>query len=318
MLLNVLLFVLGLGVLAFGAEWLVRGATSVAIRFGIRPLVVGLTIVALGTSMPEFLLNAFALMEGEDALAIGNIIGSNISNIGLILGLSAIVLPVAVSRGVLKREYPVMIAVSLLFWGLATDGRMSRMDGFILVAGLILFFFWMIRSARGSSDIPGVDVPSADAPARTGPAARILFLTGGIVALAAGARLMVDAAVSIAHLLEIQPVVIGLTIVAIGTSLPELAASMACAFKKESEMSVGNIVGSNMLNILFVVGVVSVVQPVEVESSSVRIHFPVMMGISLLLYPLARSGYVLSRAGGVLLLTAFIAYMGYLIHPYIQ
>jgi cation:H+ antiporter len=211
-----------------------------------------------------------------------------------------------------------MIGVSLLFWVMATDGRMSRLDGAILVAGLILFIIWMIRSARGSSDIPGVEAPSPEEAERTGPTARILLLTGGIVALAIGARLMVDSAVSIAHLLEIQPVVIGLTIVAIGTSLPELAASMACAFKKESDMSVGNIVGSNMLNILFVVGVVSLVQPVEVESTSIRIHFPVMLGISLLLYPLARSGYKLSRVGGTILLTAFVAYMGYLIYPYIQ
>ena len=340
MLLHAIVFALGLGILYIGADWLVQGASSVALRFGLKPLIVGLTIVALGTSMPEFLLNFFAIMMGEDALAIGNIVGSNISNIALILGLSAIVLPMTVSRDALRREYPLMLVVSFLFWGLAADGSISRLDGGILVGGLAFFMVYLIRDsmahAKAMKDQPKVVIPAvphehedaspaekavsraltAIASRRFAPWARVILLVVGMAALGIGARLMVDSAVAIAELLRIHPVVIGLTIVAIGTSLPELAASMVCAIRKESDMSVGNILGSNMLNILFVVGVVSLIRPVDVEAEAIRIHFPVMIGFSLLLYPLARSGYTLSRAGGAVLLAGFLGYIGWLLYPY--
>ncbi len=340
MLLQVLVFLLGLGILYMGADWLVQGASSVALRFGIRPLVVGLTIVALGTSMPELLLNMFAMLLGEDGLAIGNVVGSNIANIGLILGLSATLLPLAISRQTLLREYPMMMAVMLLFWLLASDLLLSRLDGVILLSGLSMFMAWLIfDSVSHARSLPAEDkqtplLPHEDENAgpaerrvsqliarigssRLAPWARVVLLVAGIGALAMGAQLMVTSAIAIAELLQIHPVVIGLTIVAIGTSLPELAASLMCAAKKEADMSIGNILGSNMLNVLFVIGAVALMEPIQVEQETINVHFPVMLGFSVVLFPLARFGYELNRAGGIMLLAGFVAYMLYLLLPYI-
>lgn len=340
MLLQALVFLLGLGILYMGADWLVQGASSVALRFGIRPMVVGLTIVALGTSMPELLLNVFAVLLGEDGLAIGNVVGSNIANIGLILGLSATLLPLAISRETLLREYPMMMAIMLLFWLLASDLILSRLDGLILLSGLLMLMAWLIfdsvSHARSQPErekrpplVPHEDENAAPAERRVSkliarigsnrlaPWARVVLLVAGIGALAMGAQLMVTSAIAIAELLQIHPVVIGLTIVAIGTSLPELAASMMCAVKKEADMSVGNILGSNMLNVLFVVGVVATIQPITVEQETVNMHFPAMIGFSVVLFPLARFGYELNRTGGLMLLSGFFAYMIYLLLPFI-
>lgn len=342
MLVSVVVFLLGLGILYLGADWLVNGASSVAIRFGLSQMIVGLTIVALGTSMPEFLLNFFAVFIGEDSLAVGNIIGSNISNIALILGVGAVIYPIAVGRKALRREYPMMLAATLLFWGLAADGLINRIDGIILIGGLTAFMAYLVRSARQSRREHRASTPEdraehmrkhdplhPDRPQSVmgrflhwltrGSTAwiRFLFLFAGMVGLAVGARLMVNSAVDIAETLNISHVVIGLTIVAIGTSLPELAASIMCAIRQDSDMSVGNILGSNMLNILFVVGTVALIRPMRVETESLTTHFPVMIGFSLLLYPIARSGFKISRVGGIILLAGFAGYLIWLILPYV-
>ena len=332
MLLHSIVFILGLGILYLGADWLVQGASDVAKRFGIRPIIVGLTIVALGTSIPEFLLNFFAVLIGEDGLAIGNIIGSNISNIALILGISAAVAPLAIGKEVLKKEYPMMLAVTGLFYLLALDGLISRTDGMILVAGLIAFMVFIVtdsikhaKANGGAASAPAEELPEPTIATaalqklfsgpRTAPLVRVVLIVGGITALAIGARLMVDSAIGIATILEIAPLIIGLTIVAIGTSLPELAASLMCALKKEGDMSVGNILGSNMLNILFVIGFVAIIQPMKIEAETIQFHFPVMMAFSLVLYPLARKKHQLSRVHGILLLVAFVVYLVWLIYP---
>ncbi|NNF04156.1 MAG: calcium/sodium antiporter [Rhodothermales bacterium] len=342
MLTSSVVFLLGLGILYLGADWLVQGATSVAIRFGIPMLVVGLTIVALGTSMPEFLLNFFAVIVGEDSLAVGNIVGSNISNIALILGVSSVIYPITVGRGALRREYPMMLAATFLFWALSADGLVSRTDGIVLVVGLGAFMFYLVRSAQEgrrehreaepedrAAYIRKYDPLQADEPKSIvgrflnwltrGSTAwiRAILLFAGMVGLAVGARLMVESAVDIAEYLEISHVVIGLTIVAIGTSLPELAASVMCAVRQDSDLSVGNILGSNMLNILFVVGTVALIRPMHVETASITSHFPVMIGFSLLLYPIARSGCTISRFGGVVLLAGFAVYLLWLILPFV-
>ncbi len=323
-------FILGLGILYLGADWLVQGASAVAKRFGIRPLIVGLTVVAMGTSIPEFLLNFFAVMAGEDGLAIGNIIGSNISNIALILGVSAVLLPLAFDGNVLRKEYPMMLAVTGLFYILSLDGVLSRVDGIILLSSLVAFMVFIVNDAlkhaknssleRESVQDEEVD-PAANAFTRfvsqshIAPYFRVLLIIAGIAALAIGARLMVDSAVGIAELLQIAPIIIGLTIVAIGTSLPELAASLMSAFRNENDMAVGNVVGSNILNILFVIGFVAVIRPMEVEVETLQLHFPVLIGFSLLLYPLARTKHALSRIDGILLLIAFVVYLVWLIYP---
>jgi cation:H+ antiporter len=332
MLSQIVVFILGLGILYLGADWLIDGASEIAKRFGIRPLIIGLTIVALGTSLPEFLLNLFAVAAEEDGLAIGNIVGSNIANIALILGVSSFLMPLTFDGSALKKEYPIMLAATGLFYMLALDGNIARTDGMILVSGLVAFLVFVIKDAGSTSPINTVTAsPAQDDPLfvphsglkkwlhdeKTGPFMRVLLIVAGMAALAIGARLMVQAAVSMAEMLSIAPVIIGLTIVAIGTSLPELAASLMASAKEEADLSVGNILGSNLLNILFVIGVVAIIQPMEVDDQTLALHMPVMIGFSLLLYPLARRNHRLARPGGLLLLTGFLGYMIYLALPYL-
>lgn len=319
MLWQSLIFLVGIVVLYFGAEWLIKGAASIALKYGIRPLVVGITVVALGTSMPEFVINFFAAIQNEDSLALGNIIGSNICNIGLILGASALVLPLTISPTSLKKEYSIMMFVMVVFYLIALDGVIDKFDGFLLVGGLAAFLVFLVldarRHARRSSALQEVaEVESEDVKAPTWKKAT--HLIGGMIALAVGARLMVLAAVNIATSMGIDPVVIGLTVVAIGTSLPELAASVVGAMRNEMDISFGNVLGSNLLNVLFVVGLVAFIQPLSVEPVALQIHFPVMIGFGLLLLPLAWTGYRITRIEGGVLLTAFAGYLIYLVAPY--
>ncbi|MGA0255726.1 MAG: calcium/sodium antiporter [Rhodothermales bacterium] len=333
MLTQLVVFILGLGILYLGADWLIEGASELAKKFGIRSLIIGLTIIALGTSLPEFLLNLFAVAAEEDGLAIGNIVGSNIANIALILGISAIVMPLSVDGAVLKKEYPIMLAATGLFYLLALDGVISRLDGAILVSGLIAFLVFVIRDASTGEDQTDVTV-EAPAPEedpfgarsgikkwldheRLGSAMRILLIIAGMGALAIGARLMVQSAITMAAMLNINPVIVGLSIVAIGTSLPELAASLMASVRQESDLSVGNILGSNLLNILFVVGVVALIEPMQVDSETLNFHMPVMIAFSLLLWPLTRRHQRLGRPGAFIFLSCFLGYMGWLLYPYL-
>jgi len=321
MILDVLLFLLGLLILYYGAEWLIRGASGIALEYGIRPVVVGLTIVALGTSMPEFLVNFIAALGGEHHLALGNIIGSNISNIALILGASAIVLPVAVAPQILRKEYPMMLGAMVVFYVISLDGTISRTDGIFLVSCLAGFIGYLLYDAQNNataqSMIDEMDVDDDDDIDPSSPTDTTLmktaFLVGGTVGLALGAHFMVDSAVDIARSLGISQIVIGLTIVAIGTSLPELAASMVGAIKSEADLSVGNILGSNLLNVLFVVGTVSIMSPLDVEPSTLTIHFPVMLGICVMLLPIAWTRFEITRLEGSVLLATFLSYMTYIV-----
>lgn len=320
MLLNSILFFVGLLILYFGAEGLVQGASSVALQYGIRPVVVGLTVVALGTSMPEFLVNFFAVFADEAPLALGNIIGSNISNIALILGSSAVLFPLTVTPEILKREYPVMLGVMVVFYVSALDGVIGPIDGaamVLLLVGLGGYLFYETHQASSAAIIEQIedDLDAAD-PDMSG-LAKAGYLTGGMIGLAVGAHLMVDSAVSIAHYLGIATGIIGLTAVALGTSLPELAASMVSAAKSDSDMSVGNVMGSNVLNVLFVVGTISIFDPLEVESRALHVDFPIMIGFCVLFLPLVWTRYTLSRVGGIILLTSFVGYLTYLILPYV-
>jgi len=333
MLTQLVVFILGLGILYLGADWLIEGASELAKKFGIRSLIIGLTIIALGTSLPEFLLNLFAVAAEEDGLAIGNIVGSNIANIALILGISAIVMPLSVDGAVLKKEYPIMLAATGLFYLLALDGVISRLDGAILVSGLIAFLVFVIWDASTGEDQTDVTV-EAPAPEedpfgarsgikkwldheRLGSAMRILLIIAGMGALAIGARLMVQSAITMAAMLNINPVIVGLSIVAIGTSLPELAASLMASVRHESDLSVGNILGSNLLNILFVVGVVALIEPMQVDSETLNFHMPVMIAFSLLLWPLTRRHQRLGRSGAFIFLSCFLGYLGWLLYPYL-
>jgi cation:H+ antiporter len=320
MLLASLLFFAGLLILYVGAEGLVQGASSLALQYGIKPVVVGLTVVALGTSMPEFLVNLFAVVADESPLALGNIIGSNISNIALILGCSALVLPLTVTPEILRREYPVMFGVMVLFYLTALDGRIGTTDGAIMVLLLIGLGGFLIYDTRQASTAAVLDQIEGELEAADpdmSPLMKTVYLVGGMVGLALGAHLMVDSAVQIASYLGIATGIIGLTAVALGTSLPELAASMVSAAKSESDMSVGNVMGSNMLNVLFVVGVIALFEPLEVERRSIMIDFPVMLGFCGLLLPIVWSNYRISRVGATILLVGFFGYMTYLMLPYL-
>lgn len=333
MLFSSVVFLIGIVLLYFGAEGLVKGAATLALRYGLRPLVVGLTVVALGTSMPEFVINFLAALAGEDHLALGNIIGSNIANIALILGISALVLPLAVDRAMLRKEYPIMLGAMVAFYLLALDGVVSKIDGFLLVLGLIGFLIFIVVDTRrhaehaappataegttadGGDEVHIAEVNSGDLG--TSLRTKILYLGGGMVGLALGAHLMVDSAVDLAEYMGISNVVIGLTIVAIGTSLPELAASVVSAAKGEADLSVGNAMGSNLLNVLFVVGLVSMMRPLKVAPVSIEVHFPVMIGFCLLLFPLAWTDRCITRMEGSLMIVGFFGYMAYLVYPYL-
>lgn len=315
MVLYVFLFFLGLLVLYLGAEGLVQGASSIALQYGIRPVIVGLTVVALGTSMPEFLVNFFALLSGESTLAIGNIIGSNISNVALILGACAMTLPLAVAPEVLKREYPVMLGVMVLFYVCALDGVIGTWDGVLMVLillGLGAYVFYDARRTTTATILESMEgeVDSTDSELST--TAKSVYVLGGMGGLALGAHLMVDNAVAIADLMGIDHVVIGLTVVAIGTSLPELAASMVGTLKQEAGMTVGNVMGSNLLNVLFVVGTLSIAEPIAVAPNTLRLHFPVMLGFCALVVPLTWTDHEISRGEGALMVACFAGYMVYL------
>jgi len=311
MLINLGLLLVGLVVLYFGAEWLIRGASSIAIGMGLRPLVVGLTVVALGTSLPEFMTNVLAALQKADGLAIGNILGSNIANIGLILGITAVLMPLTVASSTLRREFPIMLGVQIAFYLLALDGVISRLDGALLLAALAGFLGYLIRDARRRGMGPD-DVVAA--PELTLPGwQKTLLLVGGMIGLALGAHLMVTGAVRIATTFEISPVVIGLTVVAIGTSLPELAASIVGVMRKETDLSVGNVIGSNLLNVLFVVGLVALLSPLRIDDEALHLHFPVMIGFCLLLL-LAWRREALLRWHGIFLLVAFAGYNGFVVY----
>jgi cation:H+ antiporter len=315
MVLYVFLFFVGLLVLYLGAEGLIQGASSIALQYGIRPVIVGLTVVALGTSMPEFLVNLFALLSGTSPLAIGNIIGSNISNVALILGVCAMTLPLAVTPDVLKREYPVMLGVMALFYVCALDGVISAFDGGMMVVILVGLGVYVFLDARRTSHaviLESMEGELDSASPELSSLAKGLYLFGGVVGLALGAHLMVENALEIADLLNIDEVVIGLTVVAIGTSLPELAASLVGALKQESDMTVGNVMGSNLLNVLFVVGTLAIADPISVEPETIRLHFPVMLGFCALIIPLTWWDHEISRLQGAFLVTCFVGFMTFL------
>ena len=315
MVLYVFLFFLGLLVLYLGAEGLIQGSSSIALQYGIRPVIVGLTVVALGTSMPEFLVNLFALLSGSSPLAIGNIIGSNISNVALILGVCAVTLPLTVGRDVMKREYPVMLGVMALFYVCALDGVIGTVDGILMVLlliGLGVYVFYDARRTSTATILESMEGELDTANPELSMLAKGGYVFGGMAGLALGAHLMVDNAVSIANLMGIDHVVIGLTVVAIGTSLPELAASMVGTLKKEASMTVGNVLGSNLLNVLFVVGTLAIAEPISVDAETLRLHFPVMLGFCALIVPLTWTNYEISRAEGAFMVACFCGYMIFL------
>lgn len=324
MALTLLLFFVGLILLYFGAEWLVAGSSSGALRFGIPPLIVGLTVVAFGTSAPELLVSLLALTEGKDGISIGNIIGSNIANIALILGCSSLINPIEVAPQVLRRDFPIMLIASLLLVLLCYDGQVSRLDGALMVGGMLTYIGYSIKRAMRISRERGVDLTEEVLdevveefegldPSQAPFWMDLLKIAGGVLGLAGGAYLLVESAVQIAHVLHIPDLVIGITVVAVGTSLPELATSVVAAYRKQSDISVGNVIGSNIFNILLVLGLVAVIWPMTLpDRDALLIDLLVMLGVSVLIWPIMRTGFRISRLEGGLLLVGYVAYTIYL------
>jgi cation:H+ antiporter len=308
MVFTLLLFFAGLLLLYYGAEYLVTGSSRLAFSFGIRPLVVGMTVVAFATSTPELLVSLFASIQGSADIATGNIIGSNVANIGLILGAAAILHPLTVSRRTLLREIPIMILSGLILYLMALDGLLSFGNGLTLFLLLLAFLIYCLR--LGKTEPAEEPEPRADAAAKSRRGADLVLILVGIVGLGVGAELMVRSAVTLARYFGLSELLIGMTIVALGTSLPELAASLMSAWKGEMDISVGNVIGSNIFNVLFVLGLCPMLRPLRVEPAVLKFEMPYMLVFSLLLIPLIWHKNGLGRRRGVVLLAGYLLFVG--------
>jgi cation:H+ antiporter len=318
MLIQIASFIVGIALLYFGAEWLVRGAARLARSFGVSALVVGLTVVAVGTSAPELVVSVLAVLRGQADMTVGNVIGSNISNIALILGISALIYPIAVRARLLSRGIPLMIAATILLALLVRDGWLGRSGGLVLVVALVGYFVYLLRST--DDELPEVEEEfdrnqqERDCcPRDESRVWNVGLATVGLVLLAGGAHLLVAAATVFARHIGMSDLVVGLTVVAIGTSLPELATSVLAAFRKEADIAVGNAVGSNVLNVLGVLGPTALIQPLAIAPSLLRFELPVMIGASLLLLPLAWTSFCLRRWEGALLVGGYVAFIALLL-----
>jgi cation:H+ antiporter len=299
---------LGFAALLAGADLLVRGSSRIAAGFGVPPVVIGLTLVAYGTSAPEFAVSAAASLGGAGAIALGNVTGSNIANIGLILGLASLVRPLEVESTLVRREAPLLVLVSLLVPLLFLGGVLERWAGILLFAGGVGFTWWSLAASRS-----GGERPTRERLGARGWLLNLLFVAAGLAGLFFGGQWLVSGAVELAGRLGVAERVIGLTVVAVGTSLPELATSLVAAVRGESDIAVGNIVGSNIFNLLFVLGGAATLAPiaVAVRWPGVWLDFIVALAFAAILWPFARSGSRLERwEGGVLmaLYAAFVAF----------
>ena len=306
MLLDFILLLIGLTILYFGAEWLVTAASKLAFNLGISPLIIGLTVVAFGTSAPELVVTATASWQNASELSLGNVVGSNVCNIALILGIAALLKPLHVDPASLRRDYPIMLLSSIALYIMAwTDGKISRLEGALLFIALLAYTFRMIYSVRKSRAQQRKD--SDDKPKKH--LHDIGMLVVGFAGLIFGAQLMVDSAISIARSFGISEFVIAVSVVAFGTSVPELATSAVAAIKDESDIGVGNVIGSNIFNVLMVIGLVALVFELPVESRSLSFDFPIMLGISIILFPILRTGLFVGRIKGALLLGGYLSYV---------
>lgn len=313
-----LLFVVGLVFLIIGAEALVRGASRLAATFGVSPLVIGLTVVAFGTSSPELAVSVKSALSGQAGLAVGNVIGSNIFNVLFILGLAAMIVPLVVSQRLVRLDVPLMIALSVLVLVLALDGKIHRADGLVLVVGLVIYVWFSIRQSRGESVEVREEYAREFGTARDAGRNWIRntgLVLGGLALLVLGSRWLVDGAVTFARYLGVSELVVGLTIIAAGTSLPEVVTSVIAAIRGERDIAVGNVVGSNIFNIMGVLGCAGLVAPAGIEVSPAVIGFdlPVMIGVALACLPIFFTGGVISRQEGAVLLGYYVAYTAYLV-----
>jgi cation:H+ antiporter len=308
----------GLVLLIWGADRFVLGAGAGARNLGVAPLLIGLTVVAFATSAPEILVSVIAALRGEPGLAFGNAIGSNIVNIGLVLGLVAALKPIELRSATLRREMPALLAVTLLTVSLFLDTYMSRVDGIVMLIGLVIVMIWLTKlGMRSAANDPIIAEFEAEIPTEVSMKLAIFWFVVGLGTLLIGAELLVDGAISVARSLGVSDIVIGVTLVALGTSLPELAVSMVSAIKEEHGLAIGNIVGSNIFNLLAVIGVAAAIDPTGVDQSVLSLHVFVMVAFTLVLFAMTYDydgKSELSRVEGLSLFAAFVAYQGYVVH----
>ena len=312
LLMIAILIVGGLVLLFFGADWLVKGAVTMALHLGLSPLIVGLTVVALGTSLPEALVSVQASLDNQGGIALGNVIGSNILNIALILGLSALIQPLKVDSHLVKADVPLLVGASFLLIVLLEDFHISRMEGALLLLCIVFYVTGNIMTVKRTSptedEIEGMEIPED-------PSKNLLrdigFLVLGLIALAFGSEFLVSGAIDLARIWGLSEALIGLTIVSIGTGTPELATALMAAYRKTADIAIGNAVGSNLFNIMFVVGLAGLVAPMDatgINSSDLY----VMFGLTILLLPTVWTGMVLDRKEGFLFVAIYVAYIYYL------
>ena len=302
----------GLVLLYFGADWLVKGAVTISLKFGLSPLIVGLTVVALGTSLPEALVSIQATLDNQGGIALGNVIGSNILNIALILGLSSLLQPLKVDSHLVKADVPLLVGASFLLIVLLEDFHISRMEGALLLLGIVFYVTGNIMTVKRTSpaedQIEGMEVPGD-------PSKHLLrdigFLILGLIALALGSNFLVEGSVDLARIWGLSEALIGLTIVSIGTGTPELATALMAAYRKTADIAIGNAVGSNIFNIFFVVGLAGLIAPINGTQISPSDLY-VMFGLTFLLLPTVWTGMVLDRKEGFLFVAIYVAYIYYL------
>lgn len=303
----------GLALLVWGADRFVAGAAATARNLGISPIIIGLTIVGFGTSAPEMLVSAMAAWDGNPNVGIGNAIGSNIANIGLVLGATALIAPMKVHSDTLRREFPVLFAIMLGSFALLADGSLDRIDGIVLVAGLGIMVYWMVLIAlkKRAGDPMGEEY-AEEIPAGMGTAVALAWVVVGMAVLLGSSRLLVWGAIHLAQWAGVSDLLIGLTVVAIGTSLPELAASIVSAVKGEDDIAIGNILGSNMFNLLAVLGIAGLIAPASLPPEVLSRDFAVMSGLTIVLFAMAygfRKPGKINRWEGLILLAAYSVYM---------
>ena len=317
MLGNLAEVLIGLTLLIWGADRFVHGAAAIARNLGVAPLMIGLTIVSFATSAPEILVSIVAALREEPDLAVGNAIGSNIANIGLVLGATALIRPIELKSATLRREMPALLAVSLLTVALFLDSKLNRIDGFVLLTGLVIVIIWLVRlGLRSSASDPLQADFEAEIPKDMKMGRAVFWLLVGLAALLFGADLLVDGAIEIARAVGVSEAVIGVTLVALATSLPELAVSAVSALRGEYGLAIGNIVGSNIFNLLAVVGVAAAIEPAILPPSVLSLHIFVMVAFTLVLFAMTYEydgRGAISRFEGFMLICAYIAFTTYVV-----
>ncbi len=312
----------GLVALVVGGEWLVRGASKLAAALGVSPMVIGLTVVAFGTSTPELAVSLKAALAGNADIAVANVVGSNIFNVLFILGVSALISPLVIHSQMIKREVPIMIGVSALLWAFSYGGVLSRVEGILLFVGIFAYTFWLVREARlkkkENAELKREfeqEFEDQKLKTRSPLWSSVGWVVAGLGVVMLGADWLVEGAVTLAKSLGVSDTVVGLTIVAAGTSLPEVMASVIATIKGERDIAVGNVVGSNIYNILAILGLSSAIVPdgLNVNASMLGFDYPAMLGVALVCWPIFKTGSRISRAEGVFFLASYVGYTWWLI-----